>query len=58
LTTNVRVIPSQANRIRAARQANPDLSPLEIAQAVGLKKRVVDIALGKGDTLRRKSVSK
>ena len=58
MTTNVRVIPSQANRIRAARQANPSLSPIEIARAVGLNKRVVDIALSQGDARRIKSSAK
>lgn len=54
---NVRVIPSQANRIRAAKAANPQLSSLELARLTGLNRRVVELAIDKGDTRRIKSVA-
>lgn len=56
MLSNVRVIPSQSNRIRAFAAANPDLSPGMIGARMGFDTRVVELALGKGDKRRPKSV--
>jgi len=58
MATNVRVIPTQRNRIRAFAQAHPGLSPREIEAAIGHDRQVVQIALLKGDKRRSKSVAK
>jgi hypothetical protein len=52
------VIPTQANRIRALHAAVPELNNREIAARLGLHWHLVDLALSKGDTRRRKSVAK
>lgn len=57
MLSNVRVIPSRANRIRAAAQANPNARPLEIARLVGVKLGEVEIAFAQGDKRRIKSVA-
>jgi hypothetical protein len=58
MPNSVRVIPSQANRIRAAREANPTLHPLELAKRLGIHPNVVGLALDRGDRRRIKSVAK
>jgi hypothetical protein len=58
MLSNVRVITSQANRVRAAAEANPQLRPLEIARQLNLSTRVVQLALAQGDKRRPKSIAK
>jgi hypothetical protein len=53
---NVRVIPSQSNHIRAFAAANPGLTPRQIEARLGYDHRLVELALGKGDKRRPKSV--
>ncbi len=56
--TNVAVIPTQANRIRALRASDPRMSNLEISLRLRIHVRVVDMTLGRGDRRRVKSVAK
>lgn len=57
MSTNVRVIPSRANRIRAAAQAHPEARPLELARLAGVKLAEVDLAISRGRARRIKSVA-
>jgi hypothetical protein len=56
-STNVRVIPSTSNHIRAYAAAHPKLRPIEIANALGVHHHLVELELGRGDTRRPKSVA-
>lgn len=54
---NIAVIPSQANRIRAAQAANPKLSPRMLAASLGVHHHLVELALAQGDRRRPKSIA-
>ncbi len=56
MPSNVRVIPNQSARIRAFAHAHPDYDHGMIGLELGYAKRVVELALSKGDTRRPKSV--
>lgn len=56
MLSNVRVIPSGGNRIRAAAAANPKAPPLEPARELGMEVAEVELALGRGNTRQIKSV--
>jgi putative heme degradation protein len=49
---SIAVIPTQANRIRALKEAEPSLTARQIAVRLGVDPQIVDIALGRGDTPR------
>jgi len=53
--SNVAVIPTTANRIRALAAANPQLKPRELAMELGIHYHLVELSLGKGDKRRVKS---
>jgi hypothetical protein len=55
---NVRVIPTQANRIRALKVAEPSLTPDQLARRLGTHRNIVNMALEKADIFRPKSVAK
>lgn len=56
-STNVRVIPTQANRIRALKAASPWLTDAQIAWQLNTHPNLVRLALEKGDKVRTKSVA-
>ena len=56
MSSNVRVIPSQSNHIRAFAAANPTLTPRQIEAKLGYDRHLVELALSKGDRRRPKSV--
>ena len=56
--THVCVIPTRANRIRAAAEASPKARPLELARQLGARRAEVEIALGRGDRRRIKAGAK
>jgi hypothetical protein len=56
--TNVAVIPTQANRIRALKAAEPQLLDGQIALRLGVHLRLVQITLAGGDKRRLKSVAR
>lgn len=56
--SSIAVITTQANRIRAAAVANPQLSPRLLAAKIGVHHHLVELALGQGDRRRPKSVAK
>jgi hypothetical protein len=58
MLSNVHVIPSRANQVRALAKAEPALNPLEIARRLGLHGNTVKLALDRGDTFKPKSVAK
>lgn len=55
--SSVRVVPTLANRIRAAAAADPKATHRQLAGRLGIHWQQVDIALSKGDTRRIKSVA-
>ncbi len=57
MASNVRVVPSQSNRIRALKAASPWLTHEQIAWQLHIHPNVVKLALAKGDTRRIKSVA-
>lgn len=53
----IAVQPTKANEIRALKKANPRMTRYQIAHKLGIRAREVDVALGRGDRRRVKSVA-